>query len=392
MSVAVGWWAESHVSFGITLTPELGFHYGGPKQEFGVTVTPTIGMAAVPHSRVGFGLSVPVSLGMSAASHSKASFGLVLTPYIAMRGPAAFEPVFPSEDLYPSNSLFPTPRSQQPGFGMTLSPALGFGASVGYARSFGVEVDPALGFSAAERYSSGFGVELAPQIGMAGAERYYREFGLELSPAIGMDAVGNDGVDPVAFDAATESNGSLGDITFSHTAAAGADVFVVVNQDRNATGVTGVTCGGVAMTALGSVLHNNAASNGRLYLFRLAGAGDGSSKSIVVSRAGTAWYQAHAVSLLNVGSVGTLTSVFGTGTSLSQSVTVPAGGLALQVFGTGGAGGATLTVNSGATNRLSSSTSGNATASSTASTSGTVSATSNNSRPWSGLALPINPA
>ncbi|ABQ86089.1 hypothetical protein PBI_TWEETY_20 [Mycobacterium phage Tweety] len=64
MSVAVGWWAESHVSFGVTITPEVGFRYGGPKQEFGVTLTPEIGMSAVAHNRASFGLSVPVSLGM----------------------------------------------------------------------------------------------------------------------------------------------------------------------------------------------------------------------------------------------------------------------------------------------------------------------------------------
>ncbi|AEK09116.1 minor tail protein [Mycobacterium phage Ibhubesi] len=390
--MAVGWWAESHVSFGVTLTPELGFHYGGPKQEFGVTVTPTVGMAAVPHSRVGFGLSVPVSLGMSAASHSKASFGLVFTPYIAMRGIAAFEPVFPSEDLYPSNSLFPTPRSQQPGFGMTLSPTLGFGASVGYARSFGVEVDPALGFSAAERYSSGFGIELAPQIGMTAAERYYREFGIEFTPTIGMEAVGNDGVDPVAFDAATAAADSLGNITFNHTAANGADVFVIVTSDRAATGPTGITVGGAAMTPVGSVAHNNNSSNGQLWIYRLAGAGNGTSKSIAVTVSGIAWYIAHAVSLLNVGSVGTLASTFGSGTSLSQAVTVQPGGVVLQVFSTGGASGTTITVNSGATNRRNSAGSGGALATNTAAASGTVSATAAASSPWSGLALPINPA
>ncbi|AIM50962.1 minor tail protein [Mycobacterium phage Modragons] len=389
--MAVGWWAESHVSFGVTITPEVGFHYGGPKQEFGVTVTPEVGMAAVAHSRVGFGLSVPISLGMEAASHSKASFGLVFSPYIAMRGPAAFVPVFPAEDLYPSVSLFPTPRAQSPGFGLSFVPSFGFEAAPKFVRSFGIEVDPQVGMGTALGFTKGFGLELSPQIGMSGAERYYREFELTFAPAIGMDAEGNDGVDPVAFDASTAAAESLGSITFSHTAAAGADVYVVVSSDRSSS-VTGVTCAGNAMTLVGTVSHNNSSSNGQLWIYRRSGAGTGSSLSITVSISGVAWYVAHAVSLLNVGSVGSLASTFGSGTSLSQSVTVPSGGLVLQAFATGGANGTSLTITSGATNRRNSATSGGAMATNTASSSGTVSATAAGSRPWSGLALPINPA
>ncbi|QDM57404.1 hypothetical protein SEA_MAHAVRAT_20 [Mycobacterium phage Mahavrat] len=388
MSVAVGWWAESHVSFGVTLTPELGFHYGGPKQEFGVTVTPTVGMAAVPHSRVGFGLSVPVSLGMSAASHSKASFGLVFTPYIAMRGPSAFQPVFPSEDLYPSHSLFPTPRSQQPGFGMTLSPALGFGASVGYARSFGVEVDPALGFSAAERYSSGFGVELTPQIGMAGAERYHREFALSFAPTIGMDAVGNDGVDPVAFDAASAVSASTADFTFAHTAAAGAAVIVPVLITGSGGSMVGVTYGGSAMTLVGSVDLNNTAAQGTLFLYYINGV-TGGSQTVSVDKNGFTWVRAAAVSYLNVGSYSGFNSTYGSGTAVSHPATPSPGGMVVEALGVR----SNIAITpSGGTNRANANNTGGSMAISDSASAVTFAATLGASDTWASAYVVLNPA
>ncbi|QFG04748.1 minor tail protein [Mycobacterium phage Doug] len=387
MSVAVGWWAESHVSFGVTLTPEVGFHYGGPKREFGVTLTPEVGMAAVAHNRVGFGLSVPISLGMGAASHSKASFGLVFAPYIAMRGPSAFQPVFPSEDLYPSNSLFPTPRSQQPGFGLSFSPSFGFAAAPKYARSFSVEVTAGLGFSAEERYSNGFGIELSPQIGMSGAERYYREFGLELTPSIGMDGEGNNGV-MAQYDAIGTGAGGFGSVSaFSFTAAAGADVFVVICHDRSGAFTGAVSYGGVAMNLVTSAAHNNSAGNGGVSVYRLAGAGSGSAKTVSVG-SGSGWMIANAVSFTDVRPSVSASINTGSGSVASQSVTLSAP-VGLQVFSGGNGGGPTTTFSgfTGVTNRYNVKQTGGILAINTVSTSGSVSASTNN--PWAAVFIDL---
>ncbi|APC46603.1 hypothetical protein SEA_GERALT_20 [Mycobacterium phage Geralt] len=387
MSVAVGWWAESHVSFGVTLTPEVGFHYGGPKREFGVTLTPEVGMAAVAHNRVGFGLSVPISLGMGAASHSKASFGLVLTPYIAMRGPAAFEPVFPSEDLYPSVSLFPTPRAQSPGFGLSFTPSLGFEAAPKFARSFGIELDPQVGMGTALGFAKGFGLELFPQVGMSGAERYYREFGLELTLAIGMGGEGNNGV-MAQYDAIGTGAGGFGSVSaFSFTAAAGADVFVVICQDRSGAFTGAVSYGGVAMNLVTSAAHNNSAGNGGVSVYRLAGAGSGSAKTVSVG-SGSGWMIANAVSFTDVRPSVSASINTGSGSVASQSVTLSAP-VGLQVFSGGNAGGPTTTFSgfTGVTNRYNVKQTGGILAINTVSTSGSVSASTNN--PWAAVFIDL---
>ncbi|QXO12821.1 hypothetical protein SEA_LATRETIUM_21 [Mycobacterium phage Latretium] len=387
MSVAVGWWAESHVSFGVTITPEVGFRYGGPKQEFGVTLTPEVGMAAVAHSRVGFGLSVQVSLGMGAASHSKASFGLVFTPYIAMRGPSAFQPVFPSEDLYPSNSLFPTPRSQQPGFGLSFSPSFGFAAAPKYARSFSVEVTAGLGFSAEERYSNGFGIELSPQVGMSGAERYYREFELTLTPEIGMDAVGNDGVDPVAFDAVTMSQQTTSTFSFNHTATAGASVLVSLVVQGNDT-IASVTYDGSAMTLIGSQALNNNAGSGSQHLYVIHGVAGGSKQVTVNKPTGFGWVGAVAASYLNATTTGTVQKSYGNSGSASLSASAPGdGGRVVVSFAN--MGNRTFTP-SGGTNRFSGSGLFPILTISDATTATNFTATSS-SGTWAAMAVPLNP-
>ncbi|ACY39902.1 gp20 [Mycobacterium phage Ardmore] len=388
MSVAVGWWAESHVSFGVTLTPEVGFHYGGPKQEFGVTIAPEIGMSAVAHSRVGFGLSVPVSLGMGAASHSKASFGLVFAPYIAMRGPAAFEPVFPSEDLYPSVSLFPTPRAQSPGFGLSFTPSLGFEAAPKFVRSFGIELDPQVGMGTALGFTKGFGLELSPQVGMSGAERYYREFELTFAPEIGMDAVGNDGVDPVAFDAASAVNAGTADFTYSHTATAGAAVVVAVVLTGAGGSMVSVTYGGVAMTSVGSVDLDNTAAQGTLFLYFINDV-PGGAQTIAIDKGGFTWCRSAAVSYLNVGSYGAFNSAYGSGTTVSHPATSVAGGMVVQALGV--RNNVTITP-SGGTTRANASNTGGSMSMSDSTSSTTFAATLASSNTWASAYIVLNPA
>ncbi|APC43518.1 minor tail protein [Mycobacterium phage SuperGrey] len=387
MSVAVGWWAESHVSFGVTITPEVGFHYGGPKQEFGVTLTPEIGMSAVAHNRASFGLSVPVSLGMAAASHSKASFGLVFAPYIAMRGPAAFEPVFPSEDLYPSVSLFPTPRAQTPGFGLSFTPSLGFEAAPKFARSFGIELDPQVGMGTALGFTKGFGLELSPQVGMSGAERYYREFELTLTPGIGMDAVGNDGVDPVAFDAVTMSQQATSTFSFNHTATSGASVLVSLVVQGSDT-IASVTYDGSAMTLIGSQALNNNAGEGSQHLYVIHGVAGGSKQVTVNKPTGFGWVGAVAASYLNATTTGTVQKSYGNSGSASLSASAPGdGGRVVVSFAN--MGNRTFTP-SGGTNRFSGSGLFPILTISDATTATNFTATSS-SGTWAAMAVPLNP-
>ncbi|ASZ73796.1 minor tail protein [Mycobacterium phage RitaG] len=397
-----GWWAEVHAHFGVTLAPEVGFTYGGPSQEFGVAVAPEVGMSGIARNTATFGLALPTQIGMSGGGKSVASFGLTLNPYIAMREPGGFTPLFPSEELFPSTSLFPTPRSQRPGFGMTLTPTVGFGsAGVRYTREFEVSVSPSVGMSASERYASVFDLAVTPEVGMSAVERYARTFGVSVTPTMGMDAVGNNGVDPVAYNAVGATGvvwtsfGGTQTETFNFTAAAGADVFVAVSWDRSEPSITGITYGGVAMTQLAIVSHNNDATRGSASVWRLAAAGSGSAKSVAITHSGSMYGAANVISATHVGSVSTATA-YGSGASPSQAVTVPAGGLVIHVLaaGNGSTGSvSSWTSYSGMTNRslVQSDLSRTQVALSTASASGTVSATSSGSNPWSGISVALSP-
>ncbi|AID58843.1 minor tail protein [Mycobacterium phage Gaia] len=327
----IGWWAERHVGFTVELSPQVGFVYGGPSQEFGIILSPEVGMSAVSHSRATFGLELSPAIGASASSHSVASFGLTLDPYIAMRGPGSFTPLFPSENLFPSYQLFPTPRSQRPGFGLSLSPSLGFSAEVGYSREFSLTVTPELGMSAAERYSSGFGVEVTPQIGMQASERYAREFTVEVSPTIGMDAVGNNGVDPVEFDAASIVNFSTADFTYTHTATAGAAVVVAVLVTGNGT-MNGVTYGGTPMSSMGSVSVNNNAATGTLWLYFLDNV-PGGMQDIDIDKNGFGWCRSAASSYLNVDSCSMVDGAYGSSITANHPATSTPGGMVVYSVG-----------------------------------------------------------
>lgn len=103
-----GWWAEIHASFGLTLSPTLGFSpEGNADTAFGLSLTPSIGMAASGTSGV-----------------SEASFGLSFTPQIGMG----------------------TPRSAD--FAVSLTPQIGMAAGERYARSFGLSFTPQVGMAA----------------------------------------------------------------------------------------------------------------------------------------------------------------------------------------------------------------------------------------------------
>ncbi|UAW08499.1 minor tail protein [Mycobacterium phage MadMen] len=188
---------------------------------------------------------------------------------------------------------------------------------------------------------------------------------------------------PTAYNAIGPGADGFGSISnFNFTAAAGADVFVVVSNDRSAAHSGGVTYGGVAMTQIASAIHNNTSANGGVTVYRLAGAGSGAAKVVSVA-SGSGWIIANAISFTAVNTVSVSTAT-GTGTTASQTValTSPVG---LQIFSGGNGGGPTTTFGSftGVTNRYNLKSTGALLAINTVTASGTVSASTNN--PWAAV-------
>ncbi|UCR74397.1 minor tail protein [Mycobacterium phage Ritam007] len=382
-----GWWAEVHAHFGVTVIPELGFVYGGPSHDFGLVLSPDVGMSGVARNTAGFGLELPTAIGMSGGGKSVASFGLQLNPYIAMREPSNFTPVFPSEDLYPSNSLFPTPRSQSPGFGVSLVPEVGFGSAVRYGREFELVLSPMVGMAATERYSSGFDLEVTPQVGMSAVEHYAREFNLSLTPTVGMDGVGVNGVTPVAFDAASSVNFSTADYTYDHTASAGSSVVVAVLVAGNNT-VNGVTYGGAAMTPKGSVYLNNTATQGALWFYFIDDVAGG-AQTVAIDKNGFSWSRSVALSYRNVGSCSSLVGAYGSGTSVSQAATNVPGGMVVQAMGI--VNNSVITPSGGTVRANASNTGGSIAASDSSSSSVTFTATIAASNTWASAYVVLSP-
>lgn len=194
-----------------------------------------------------------------------------------------------------------------------------------------------------------------------------------------------------AADAGTATTLTNGSMNFPFTAATGADVFVAVIADRSGSGLVSVTYGGVAMTQIAALSPNNTSANGMLWVYRLGAAGNGASQSVVVTAAGTnSWYRASAISATNVIAMGSVVTAFGSGTTASQSVTVPSG-IGIQIVGAASGGGGTTdyTTFSGVTNRVHPLSSSMAMALNTVAATGTASSTSSSSQPWAAVYIPL---
>lgn len=134
----------------------------------------------------------------------------------------------------------------------------------------------------------------------------------------------------------------------------GADVFAEVVVNGSGTTITGVTCGGVAMTPLAALSPNNSSANGIFGLFHLAGVSSG-SETLVASFSGSCTGEAHSIAYTGVASVGSAVTTFGTGTSLSQSATCGPNQRILQCFGaTTGVGSPTWSATAGGIARFTS--------------------------------------
>lgn len=190
---------------------------------------------------------------------------------------------------------------------------------------------------------------------------------------------------PSAYDTSVNGNGNANTISnFTITAAVGADIFVAVSWDRSAIGATSVTCGGTAMTEIAFIAHDNTANNGTLRLYRLAGAGDGTAKTISVTVSGIAYYTASAISFTAVPTTLNPVTSYGSSTTASQSVTLT-GPIGLYVLSAGASGPTNYTSFSGMTNRTSVSSIQTRLLLNTVAASGTVSATSSGTNKWAGI-------
>ncbi|AIT13058.1 minor tail protein [Mycobacterium phage Bipolar] len=196
---------------------------------------------------------------------------------------------------------------------------------------------------------------------------------------------------PAAYDTSVNGNGGVAVISnFTITAATGADIFVPIAWDRSGATISSVTCGGVAMTQIAQVDHNNTSGYGGLRLYRLAGAGNGTAKTISITSSGNVYIGASAISFTGVPTTLSPVTAYGSGTSASQTVTVP-GNVGLYVASAGGAGAPTYTYTSytGVTNRTNLNANGAQLTQSTVAASGTVSAISGGPNAWASVFVPF---
>ena len=118
--------------------------------------------------------------------------------------------------------------------------------------------------------------------------------------------------------------------TESFTATAGDDVFVFADA-YSAAAITAwtVTYGGVSMTQLETVNNDNTAADGQFALFHLAGVSGGAQTiSVKATSTGTVYMTFNAVSYKSVGTIGTISTNYGT-SSPSVAATGVSGGIVI---------------------------------------------------------------
>lgn len=125
----------------------------------------------------------------------------------------------------------------------------------------------------------------------------------------------------VTYDAtgggANSGAGTTTSLSWSHTAAAGADVFAFVLRGG---GVTTATYDGAAMDYVGTVSLNNDSNNGMLWVFRKSNVAAG-TKTVAITFGTATYCSANSVSYLNVGAVTTSGAYAGAALTASQTIT-----------------------------------------------------------------------
>ena len=190
-----------------------------------------------------------------------------------------------------------------------------------------------------------------------------------------------------AFDAVgagTYSVAITASLSWSATATAGSTIIVPAVLTTSGGAVTALTYGGVAMSLVGSVPLNNVATNGLLYLFKLAGA-PGGAQTVTASLNPSSKGAGNSISYTNVTTVGTASTVFGTGAALSQALTCSTNQLIAQAFAS------ITTINAGAaggTQRYRGPVAGINIQDSASST--TFTAATSSSQPWGGIGVVLS--
>lgn len=206
---------------------------------------------------------------------------------------------------------------------------------------------------------------------------------------------------PIAFGSQTSViTGTAGasSATIPFTAPLGADVFVAIST---ATAVqrtiTSCSYGGVAMTLVANIGHNNGTTFGVTALYRLAGSGSGASKSAAFTFNANTAHSATVFSYSGVEKVGVATTSFGNNASPSIGpIACASGEVIVGVVGTGVSNlGSAITATSGGANRATTNSISNyaglAVSDSTA-TGTTFGTTQSASIGWSGIALVLSPS
>lgn len=158
-------------------------------------------------------------------------------------------------------------------------------------------------------------------------------------------------VKPTFDIAGTVATGSATPVTTGFTAALNADVFVaVIAQYSGAEPALSATYDGNAMAKIGEVAVNNIPTYGKVGLFRKAGGGTGTSKTVSVATGGGFYTAIAPFSWRSVTSVSAAQTSYGNSASESQVVTPAATDTILHVFGNQGYG--AMTDASGGTSRV----------------------------------------
>jgi hypothetical protein len=186
--------------------------------------------------------------------------------------------------------------------------------------------------------------------------------------------------------------------TVPFTAPLGADVFIAISTATAvARAITVCSYGGVAMTLVANIGHNNSTTFGTTALYRLAGSGSGAAKNAVFGFNASTAHSATIFSYIDVESVRLSTTSFGNNATPSIGpIGCASEDVIVGVIGTGVSNlGSAITATSGGTNRATTNSVSNyaglAVSDSTA-TGTTFGTTQSASIGWSGIALVLSPS
>lgn len=216
------------------------------------------------------------------------------------------------------------------------------------------------------------------------------------TPSVG---VSGNGVFYDAVGAGSSQNTGSATMSWSHTVAANSYVLVEVTHLPYYSGsISAVTCGGTAMTLLGSATRGTSTDQVTTSFYGLANVTAG-SKTISVTTASAGYMSGNSVSLTGVSSVGSVQTTNGNSAAPSHSLTCPANSLLVQSFGArGDSFGASIGSFSGGTYRWDGwsvpalGQRAAASSLSTATADATFAATSLNAQSWVSLGVVFSPA